>query len=131
MVFDLFLFNLFLFFIAAQLDYKDKGRSLKRSKFNPLYPTKFLIHGFTQDEKEKWLHEFKDALLGLVIRGYTAGRSPKGYLYRRTLDHCSPPPAPSKKIDYASAASHCWRVYTYFQHHFSVYSCIIARINRT
>ena len=51
---------------GQQIDYKDQGVSLRRTDFNPMYPTKIVIHGFTQDEKEKWLHEMKDALLTTV-----------------------------------------------------------------
>lgn len=48
------------------MDYKDQGVSLDKTDFNPMYPTKFVIHGFTQNEKEKWVHEMKDALLSTV-----------------------------------------------------------------
>lgn len=51
---------------GQQLDYKDKGVSIEKTDFNPLYPTKFVIHGFTQDEKELWVHQMKDALLTTV-----------------------------------------------------------------
>lgn len=62
--------------VAQQLDYKDYGASLQASNFNPLYPTKFVIHGFTQDERELWLHTMKDALLTTVSVSLSVATSP-------------------------------------------------------
>ncbi|XP_067950527.1 inactive pancreatic lipase-related protein 1-like [Watersipora subatra] len=70
--------------VGQQLDYKDRGVSIGKTSFNPLYPTKFVIHGFSQNEKELWLHQMKDALLttgplNVIIVGWGEGASIPDY----------------------------------------------------
>ena len=54
---------------SVALDYKDPT-PLQRSQFDPKKPTKFIIHGFNNNNKTKWLYELKDDFLFNVRHYY-------------------------------------------------------------